>query len=195
MSQLGYRFVDRTQNLLYSKVRSMDDSYQVNFNAGMYDENVIYNDEDILVVDKPANMQTAPGFISHESLATKMANAYGILRVDRMVVHRLDYATSGVVVFAKNENACKNLHKSFRTSNCVKKVYTSIVAGSLEGKLSGVVDLPIGRDKQRGPPFYKIGQNCSTAKASISHWEVMDCGETASMVRLRPVTGRYSYNI
>ena len=180
----------KTQCVVRSKIQSMDDSYNPLFNRGMYAEKILYHDDDIVVVDKPANVQTAPGYINKESLATTISTAHNISRVDQMVVHRLDYATSGVIVFAKNEQASKHLHNLFRTPNRVEKVYKSIVAGPFGETASGIVDLPIGRDNDRGPPFYKIKVDSTTARASKTHWEVIDAGNTASLVRLLPHTGR-----
>lgn len=173
-----------------AKIQSMDDSYVASFNHGMYAETILHNDDDIIVVDKPANIQTAPGYINKESLATRISSMYNIPRVDHMVVHRLDYATSGAVVFAKHEQASKQLHKLFRTPNRVKKVYKSIVSGSF-ADLSGTVDLRIGRDHVRGAPYYKTMMNTGAGRSSVTQWEVIEPGKTATLVRLMPLTGRY----
>lgn len=160
------------------------------FNMPMYPEKLLYLDDDIIVVDKPPNIQTAPGFVSKDSLATKIAVAFGLPRIDKMIVHRLDYATSGVLIFARNDFALSDLHKQFRIKNRVFKSYIARVDGRV-ASFEGEIDLPIARDTARGGPYFRIDPVANDAKPALTRWDVLGWNENSTDVRLRPITGRY----
>ena len=79
----------------------------VPLNAGLAHSQILFHDDDIIVCNKAAYVQSAPGFTSADSLATAMAQDFKIDRVDQMIVHRLDYSTSGIIVYARNTEALK----------------------------------------------------------------------------------------
>ena len=109
-----------------------------------------------------------------------------------MIVHRLDYATSGVVVFACNDYALAQLHSQFRKdAKCdhTFKSYVAVVDGKLENE-RGTINLPLGKDSERGPPYHKVDTSSNAAKKSITNWNVIKRGKSASLVRLTPITGR-----
>ena len=142
----------------FTRIKSESSPFLVEkeVNAGLNDNiTVIYSDDDIVVVDKPAFAQTAPGFVDKDSVATRIATLFNISRVDHMIVHRLDYATSGVLVFARNPEALKNLHNQFRSSDQIFKEYIAIVDGRVLC-WEGEVELPLGKDLIRGPPFCRV---------------------------------------
>lgn len=168
----------------------LDRSYHSSFNCGVGVENVLFADDDIVVVNKPANLQTAPGHIHKESLAGRISHKFNVERVDRMVVHRLDYATSGVVVFARNILALKAINQQFRRKVDISKSYVAIVMGQMLGM--GNVNLPISPDTTRGPPYFKIGQGEDPGKEAMTDWSAVQTGNTCTLVRLKPLTGRYS---
>jgi 23S rRNA-/tRNA-specific pseudouridylate synthase len=174
---------------------------------------ILYQDEDMIVINKPPFAQTAPGFREQDSAATRIAAQFAIDRVDHMIVHRLDYATSGIVVFARNKEALKVLHQQFRQADRggIYKEYSALVAGRMES-WEGEIDLPIAKDMQRGPPFCTIqpdqqpliadlaiaaekgGKSLSLnyfkAKHCQTHWMVAALGPDCSLLRLWPRTGR-----
>ena len=155
--------------------------------SGIEQIQLLYSDADIIVLNKPPNMNTAPGVVETTSLAGFVADMYSIPRVDRMIVHRLDYATSGVVVLARNLDALTALHRQFRIKQQVFKAYTAVVHGhplSSEGE----VDLPIGRDSLRGSPFQCVSPE--EGKASLTHWTLLRVTGHRSLLLLRPITGR-----
>lgn len=76
---------------------------------------VIYQDNDLLVLDKPSGLLSVPGINSRFSLAGAVAHKYGHDRIDRMITHRLDEATSGVLVFARTPEAQKSMYDQFRS--------------------------------------------------------------------------------
>ena len=147
---------------------------------------LLYFDDDILVFNKPPNILSAPGLKDHYNLATCVSKNYSIERVDHMIAHRLDYATSGVIIYSRNELSLKKLHKQFREKTLYKR-YSSIMAG-LPKSLEGEIDLPLGRDPDIGPPYYRV--DSIQGKKSLTHWTVIRQGRNSTYVHLRPLTGR-----
>jgi len=105
-----------------------------------------------------------------------------------MIVHRLDYATSGLIVFARHVSVLKALHEQFRQKR-VKKNYKAIVcrgnfhpssrSQAVDGRgahtmpaLEGEISLPILRDAQRGPPFHCAKDVEGVGKPSLTIWRV-----------------------
>jgi tRNA pseudouridine32 synthase/23S rRNA pseudouridine746 synthase len=107
-----------------------------------------------------------------------------------MIVHRLDYATSGVIVFARNHDALKDLHKQFRLKNKIYKRYSAVVDGCINYP-EGEIDLPLGKDPIRGPPLCRVDPE--NGKESHTLWKLHERGNGLSHVHLRPLTGRYDY--
>lgn len=157
-----------------------------NYNSGLGKEKLIYVDNDIIIVDKPSCCSTAPGFREPDSLASRIAEIFHIDRIDKMIVHRLDYATSGLVVFARNDNALTSLHTQFRLKNKVYKKYSAIVKGYLNN-FEGEMDLPLGKDKNSPPLCMVDPQN---GKNSLTSWILRGRHNGNSHVHLRPHTGR-----
>ena len=113
------------------------------------------------------------------------------LFVPYIAVHRLDYHTSGVICFARNTHALKELHRQFRSKrSSVYKRYVAKVSGYTD-TLDGEVDLPLGRDQLRGPPFCKVSVN-DAGKSSQTKWKVLSrCNtDNSTLVHLFPRTGR-----
>jgi 23S rRNA pseudouridine1911/1915/1917 synthase len=100
---------------------------------------IIYEDADILIADKPNGLTVIPERFNSEKpcLQSILQEKYGKL----WVVHRIDRETTGLVCFARNEEAHKNLSKQFETRE-VRKFYKVIVSGRMEGK-EGEIDSPI----------------------------------------------------
>ena len=158
-------------------------------NSGLGLEEYIYVDDSIIVVNKPANLQTAPGYVDPISLATTIRDKYNISRIDQMIVHRLDYATSGIVVYARDVDSLKDLHRQFRSSDDIFKQYSSIVDGVVEND-GGQIKLSIGKDNVHGPPLQMIDKN---GKQCDTTYFVEERGQYLTLLRLIPKTGRYLY--
>lgn len=136
---------------------------------------VIYEDENVLVVNKPAGLLSeAKG----EYCPEKTLADYGL------VVHRLDRDTSGVMILAKTEEVQKYLKKQFQ-ARTVHKTYYAVISGQL--KLDEArIDLPIMRNMKR-PTTFLVD---ASGKPSETFYKVIRiCGEH-SLVELRPTTGR-----
>lgn len=145
----------------------------------------LFQDQHLLVVNKPADLLSVPGKGSErkDCLASRVQNRYP----DALIVHRLDMATSGIMVMALNKNMHRQLSMLFQNRQ-VNKTYTAIVEGQIINK-SGEVDLPLITDWPNRPKQkvdYEIG------KPSLTHYKVLDYDiqTDTSRVELKPVTGR-----
>lgn len=165
-----------------------DKSFEGEMNAGLGKETILYEDSDIVVYNKPTLTQTVPGYASHDSLVSRVQAKYQIenMSPDQYVVHRLDYATSGVIVFALNLDALRSLHTQFRDHHKMYKRYTAIVNGYMS-TLEGEIDLPLGRDEIRGPPLQCVRPD---GKDSRTLYTVQGMQHGKTLVHLVPMTGR-----
>ena len=159
---------------LDDKVRIVLKVPETQKNADVVPE-VIYEDENVLVVNKPAGLLSeAKG----EYCPEKTLADYGL------VVHRLDRDTSGVMILAKNEEVQTFLKKQFQDRK-VHKTYYAVVSGEL--KLNAArIDLPIIRNLKR-PTTFLVDAN---GKPSETFYEVEKYNGKYSLVKLRPTTGR-----
>ena len=136
---------------------------------------VVYEDENVLVVSKPAGLLS---MAKGEYCPEKTLGDYGLL------VHRLDRDTSGVVILAKNPEVQKFLKKQFQDRK-THKIYYAIVDG--RPKLDEArIDLPIARDLKR-PTTFRVDAN---GKESETFYKVLKTDGVHSLVELRPVSGR-----
>jgi 23S rRNA pseudouridine1911/1915/1917 synthase len=117
---------------------------------------VLYEDEDILVVNKPAGMIVHPGAGADTgtlvaALLHRVGGLDGLSAVGGPlrpgIVHRLDKGTSGVIIVARNDAAHEKLVEEFRERQ-VEKIYVALLHGKVKGE-SGRIDLPVARDLQR----------------------------------------------
>ncbi|MFX0549243.1 RluA family pseudouridine synthase [Hathewaya histolytica] len=149
--------------------------------------NIIYEDEDIIVVDKKPFMVVHPtkshkeGTLANGVLYHFKENGEGcIVRL----VSRLDMDTSGLVIIAKNQHSHMNLAKDMENNN-IDKIYLAVVHGKLSEK-SGKIDLPIGKTS-----FESIKREVmNEGQTSITHYEVLEEYKDASLVKLKLETGR-----
>lgn len=119
------------------------------------DLQIVFEDDDLFVVDKPSGVLSVPGKIVHPSLSQSVFDAVGceMGRMDMMVVHRLGMDTSGLMVFAKTMDALRGMNDHFRTRDIERK-YEALVCGHMEND-SGIINLPLMRDYEF-PPFVRV---------------------------------------
>ncbi|UWQ91114.1 RluA family pseudouridine synthase [Rhodobacteraceae bacterium M382] len=144
---------------------------------------VLHEDSDIVVVNKPAGLLSVPGRGEHLSdcLLTRVQVAFPTA----LLVHRLDRDTSGVMVFGLTPHAQRHLSMQFEKRS-TKKTYVARVSGRLEPK-TGTVDLPLIVDWPNRP----LQMVChETGKPSVTDWRVVKYGAGETRVRLTPKTGR-----
>jgi 23S rRNA pseudouridine1911/1915/1917 synthase len=151
---------------------------------------ILYEDTDLLAVNKPAGMTThpAPGNQSHTLVNALLSHLPALPGSDNParpgIVHRLDKDTSGVILIAKTPAALANLSAQFK-SRSVKKTYVALVKGRLKQE-NGIIDAPIGRDRAHRQKMAVIdsGRPARTAFTVVKYFN----GYT--LVEARPETGR-----
>jgi len=152
---------------------------------------VIYEDEDILVMDKPSGLVVHPGAGNLcgtlvNALAAHTKNLSDVNPQRPGIVHRLDKETSGVMVVAKNNPAHLRLVRQFSTHR-IKRKYIAIVKGKVECD-EGIIDLPIGRHKR---DFKRQAVSFVNSRPAITNYKVLRrFGDYATLLELSPQTGR-----
>ncbi len=152
---------------------------------------IIYEDDTMLAIDKPAGMvvHPAPGHMKGtlvNALLSHCSDLSGIGGVERPgIVHRLDKDTSGIVLIAKNEIAHRALASQFKNRK-VNKTYLALVRGIVKST-SGIIETPIGRHKTNRK---KMAASVNQARIAETRFEVLETLGHFSYIRLFPKTGR-----
>lgn len=146
---------------------------------------LVYQDQNLLVVNKPAMLLTVPGRHpdNFDCLISRVQQQFPTAQV----VHRLDYDTSGLVILPLTRTALSAVSKQFQ-ARTVHKHYQALVQGRLSQE-QGSIDLPIVADPEHRPLYKTCLQ---TGKPSLTHYQRLDYDATrqVSRVLLSPVTGR-----
>jgi len=151
---------------------------------------IIYQDEDLVVVDKPQGLVVHP---AHGNWDHTMVNAllYHIRDLSGIngelrpgIVHRLDKDTSGVMVVAKNDSAHRSLAEQIRVHS-IKREYIALVHGVIKENL-GTIDAPIGRSKLDRKKMAVVKEG----RSAISNYEVMQRFSNYTLVKVSLLTGR-----
>ena len=151
---------------------------------------VLYEDEDILVVDKPRGVAAhpSPGWTGPTVIGGLLAAGHQLAAsgpAERQgIVHRLDANTTGVMVVAKSEPAYSALKRAFR-ERTVDKRYHALVQGHPD-PLRGTVDAPIGRHPSGDGRFAVV----SDGRPSVTHYDTLEAFRAASLVSVGLETGR-----
>jgi len=148
--------------------------------------NVVFEDEDIIVLNKSVGMVTHPGAGNWSGTLANALLYYepNLATLDRAgIVHRLDKNTSGLMVVAKNEKSQKNLVEQLQTHS-VSREYSAIVYGHMVA--GGTVDEPIGRDTKD-----RVKQAVSSnGREAVTHYRVIDRYQNHTHVKAILETGR-----
>jgi 23S rRNA pseudouridine1911/1915/1917 synthase len=151
---------------------------------------VVYEDADIVVVDKPPGVAAhpTPGWTGPTVLQGMLAAGHSIATsgaAERQgIVHRLDATTSGLMVLAKSERAYSALKRAFRDRE-VDKVYHALVQGHPD-PLRGTVDAPIGRHPSGDGRFAVV----AGGRPSVTHYDTLEAFRAASLAEIILETGR-----
>ncbi len=154
------------------------------------DFKIIYQDEDIIVIDKPAGVASHPSVgwdgptVPGALLALGIQIATSGAQERQGIVQRLDVGTSGLMTLAKSEVAYSRLKQAFR-DRTVHKVYHAIIQG-LADPLAGTFDAPIGRHPKAEFKFAVMNDG----KHSVTHYETLEAFPSASLVEVVLETGR-----
>ena len=144
---------------------------------------IAHMDDEVVVIDKPSGLLSVPGKTPDlddcvEARAKRwLPSAH--------IVHRLDMDTSGLIILARSKRGQADLSGQFERRE-IGKTYMAVVWGGPEAD-EGVVDLPLIADWPRRP-LQKVCHE--TGKKAVTHWDVVRRGPRATLMRLRPETGR-----
>ena len=145
---------------------------------------ILYEDDDLVIIDKPAGLLSVPGRLPehHDSAYLRVVEQFPLAKI----THRLDMATSGMLIFAKHRNAEVAVSKMFQ-ARTVKKNYIALVQGKIDEQ--GSVDVPLITDWENRPRqmvHYELGKSAQTLYERLEYHENKDI----SRVLLTPITGR-----
>ncbi|WP_448672445.1 pseudouridine synthase [Sphingobacterium multivorum] len=143
----------------------------------------IYEDEDIIIINKPAEFLSVPGIYVKDSVYNRILQRYP--KAGPIIIHRLDMSTSGLLVVAKNKEAHKFIQDQF-IQHTIKKTYIALLDGIIEAP-SGLIDLPLRvdlDDRPRQMVCYTYGKPAQTK------WVKIAIENNQTKVRFYPLTGR-----
>lgn len=149
---------------------------------------VLYRDDAVLVLDKPAGLAVQGGSGTHKHLDAMLDALRFDAKERPRLVHRLDKDTSGVLVLARSATAARNLTGAFRDGT-VRKLYWAAVLGQPKPQ-SGEIDLPLGKGGQKGREKMHARGAGEGEVALTRYVTVAAAGRKAAWLALRPVTGR-----
>ena len=148
------------------------------------DPKILFEDEYLMVISKPAGLLSVPGKEIQDSVYTRILLRYPLL-TGPLVVHRLDMDTSGLMLIAKNITIYKALQTQFILRK-VKKRYLALLEGLvIEDK--GIIELPLSDDYINRPRQMVSFDN---GKNSITHFEVIERKNSRTLIHFYPHTGR-----
>ncbi|GHE81591.1 bifunctional tRNA pseudouridine(32) synthase/23S rRNA pseudouridine(746) synthase RluA [Thalassotalea profundi] len=144
---------------------------------------IIYQDSDIVVLNKSSGLLTVPGRLDEH----KDCLQHRVQRVlpTATIVHRLDMATSGIIIMALNKPAHVEISRQFE-KRLTEKSYIARVYGKLKNQ-TGTVDKPLICDWPNRP-MQKVDEE--HGKKALTHYKVLEYSEESTLVQLIPVTGR-----
>lgn len=151
---------------------------------------VVYEDDDVIVVDKPAGVAAhpSPGWMGTTVVGGLAAAGVRVSTsgaAERAgVVHRLDAGTSGLMVVAKSESAYTALKRAFK-ERTVDKVYLALAQGHPD-PTAGTIDAPIGRHPRAEYRFAVIADG----RPSVTHYETLEAFRAATLLEVHLETGR-----
>ncbi len=145
---------------------------------------ILFEDDQIILVNKPAEFLSVPGKNVRDSVQARLQMKYPDLE-GPLMVHRLDMSTSGLMVVAKHKEAHRRLQYQF-IKRKIKKRYVAVLDGTIE-KDSGTIDLPLRVDLADRPRQIVCFEH---GKSARTHWEVVSRNKDSTRVYFYPVTGR-----
>ena len=149
---------------------------------------VLYEDDDCVVINKPVGVLShSKGAFNPEAtvatwLRSRLKDGLGGERGG--IVHRLDRATSGVMICAKTPDALSWLQKQFANRN-VKKTYAAVVQGTLNPE-EAIIEMPIGRNP-KAPATFRVD---TQGKYAVTAYQTVQANQKYSLLELKPETGR-----
>lgn len=145
---------------------------------------IIYEDDYLLIVNKPAGMLSVPGKETADSVYSRIRHLYPDA-TGPLVVHRLDMATSGFLLIAKTKEVHQNLQAQF-SNRSIKKRYTALLEGIVSDE-EGTIDLPLCLNPLDRPHQIVDKEH---GKPAITRYRVLARTESQTLVAFYPLTGR-----
>jgi len=145
--------------------------------------NILHLDAALIVVHKPAGLLAVPG--RGEAGRDNLSARVQARHADALVVHRLDMATSGLMLFARGAAVQRQLCMAFARGE-VAKTYVAVVEGPVDGD-AGTIEAPLAADWPNRPRQVVDLQH---GKPSLTHWRVLERGTDNTRLQLHPSTGR-----
>lgn len=145
---------------------------------------IIYEDDYLLIVNKPAGMLSVPGKETADSVYSRIRHLYPDA-TGPLVVHRLDMATSGLLLIAKTKKVHQNLQAQF-SNRSIKKRYTALLEGIVSDE-EGTIDLPLCLNPLDRPRQIVDKEH---GKPAITRYRVLARTESQTLVAFYPLTGR-----
>lgn len=144
----------------------------------------VYEDDYFVVVNKPAELLSVPGIAVHDSVYTRLKYAFG--NIEPLIIHRLDMATSGLLVVAKTKDVHKDIQKQFLRRTVTKR-YTALLSGTVKDN-EGEIDLPLRGDLDNRPRqlvCFEFG------KKAVTKYKVIERNtDGTTKIHFWPLTGR-----
>ena len=144
---------------------------------------IIYEDDSFVVVNKPSGLLSVPGISVQDSVYTRLQYLFG--NIEPLIIHRLDMATSGLLVVAKTKEAHKDIQRQF-IKRTVSKRYTALLSKVIEQE-GGEITLPLRGDLDNRPSqlvCFEFGKN------AVTKWKAIERKEDTTKVHFWPFTGR-----
>jgi 23S rRNA pseudouridine1911/1915/1917 synthase len=159
--------------------------------AKKMDLDIVYEDDDIMVINKPSGVVVHPGNGNYDNTlvnglmyyADNLSDGYEEYRPG--IVHRIDKDTSGLIIIAKNNKSQEILGKYFK-EHSIKREYIALIHGILDSD-SVLIDAPIGRDESSRKMMKVTSKN---SKSAITHVKVLKRYKNFTLVKCRLETGR-----
>ncbi|MGK0267926.1 MAG: tRNA pseudouridine32 synthase/23S rRNA pseudouridine746 synthase [Paraglaciecola sp.] len=142
---------------------------------------IVFQDDDIIVFNKPSGLLSVPGKEHADCLQARAQRVFPTATI----VHRLDMATSGLMVMALNKSAHRHISKQFELRETTK-TYQAVVFDNVQQD-SGEINLPLICDWPNRP---KQMVDHEQGKKALTHWRVIERNANTTRVELKPVTGR-----
>lgn len=145
---------------------------------------ILFEDDWLLAINKPAGMLSVPGKTDADSVYQRLKTQYPDA-TGPMIVHRLDMATSGILLIAKTKEVHQNLQAQFK-NRTVKKRYTALLDGVITAD-KGIIDLPLCLDPSDRP---RQIVNEKYGKPAMTRYQVLSRSNNQTRIAFYPLTGR-----
>jgi 23S rRNA pseudouridine1911/1915/1917 synthase len=153
--------------------------------------NIVYEDEDLIVINKPQGMVVHPAHGNYSgtivnALLSHCDNLSGINGVMRPgIVHRIDKDTSGIIVIAKNNEAHVSLSEQLKEHSITRK-YNALVEGRIKNE-AGIIETLIGRNPKERKEMAVVSRN---GKRAVTHFKVLEVFDSFTFIEAQLETGR-----